>query len=112
MVPASTLFFAFAVTVIIEGVVIAISLGRRQRLFFIAAVVLVVHMVTHPLGAVAFYIFNTPLLVVELLVVVLEAILYWRVFPISILKAAPISFFANLASFLLGPIIRAVFFVN
>lgn len=109
-VPAKILFATLTITIVIEAVLVAALLSRRERPFLVLVVVVMMHMFTHPLGAVAFYIFGLQLLLVEIIVTLLEATLYWKIFSISVTKALAVSIFANLASFLLGPLIRTAVF--
>ena len=106
-IPTSILFGTFTVTVAIESILVSLLLIRQQRTFFTLVVVLVIHIVTHPVGAVVYYVFHTDLLLVEIIVVLLEAILYWRIFSTSLLSAFMISIIVNMASFFLGPAVRA-----
>jgi hypothetical protein len=107
MFNAPLVYLPFLVTLGIELVVVVLCLVRRASLWEIVSVVLFVNFVTHPLGAVLYYVVGVPLILVELLVVCIEWVAYSYFLPISWRMAFIVSVVANTCSFFLGPLIRA-----
>ncbi len=90
----------FIITVLLEYIILA-SFERRSlaRLFFI---VLGVHFITHPLGAWFLVQQQLSYLVIEVVIFLVESIIYWKVLNISVKKAFIYSLTANIVSITIG----------
>lgn len=106
MIGAPSLFLPFLVTVLVEGFLVAVFLWRLGAHAKILIFVVLVHCLTHPLGAALYYFTPLTLYFVECAVTLLEALAYRSLLVRSWFIAFGISVIANAASFYLGPVIR------
>ncbi len=108
MITLATLLPPFIVTVAVESALVTTLLWGRGEHVRILLVVILAHCLTHPFGAALYYFTPASLLFVECVVMLLEGLGY-RVFLVrSWILAFGVSVVANLASFYIGPFIRAV----
>ncbi len=103
------IIIAFMTTLITELVVILSIQRPLKKKEWILAIVLV-NCFTHPLAIYFLQVRSSSYLLVEMSVVVCEAILYCLLLNISIKRSLTLSFIVNIASIIAGIGIRFLFF--
>lgn len=96
---------AFAITVVSEAVVI-LAIQRPKNIWFWLVGIMLIHCLTHPLTIYAIHVQGLSYFLVEFWVLVVEAIWYFVVFKLTWRKAFVLSLCANIASILVGMIVR------
>jgi uncharacterized membrane protein len=96
----------FLITIVIEYVML--GLFRRKQLSVLGLIVFGVHFITHPVGAWLLFVQDWNYFLVEGLIVVVEALLYFVMLSISIRRAVLYSLVANVASIAVGVLIATV----
>lgn len=103
---ANLLFVSFFITTISECVLLFLIVRKRKSFLEILCLVLLMHFITHPFGAFLYYLIAISFAGVEVAIILIEAIFYWRFFPCSYKKALLISAPANVFSIIIGTVAR------
>ncbi len=98
----------FLATLVIESMFVTAVLWRHGSRLTILSTVVLLHCITHPVGATIYYATPLGLLFAEVTVTVAEAVAYKLFLSLPWRTVVLVSILANMLSFFLGPLIRSL----
>lgn len=104
--PVNLLFISFLITIISECVLLVLIIKRKKSFLKIFCFVLLIHFITHPFGAFLYYLTGLSFIGVEVIIILIEAIFYWKFFLCSHKRALLISMGTNGFSIIVGIVVR------
>jgi hypothetical protein len=109
MTVEAKIIHAFLITLLCESIIICFILRNKNWLKTLSGVFLI-NCFTHPIAIYLIHFKNWSTITVEVLIILMEAIFYLKLFKINLKKSVSLSLIANVFSIITGLIFRSINF--